>query len=265
MGSSLPAEAPDGQLILDLDGFGGPLDLLLQLARDRKIDLTQLSIATLAEQYIAFIEQARHLQLEVAADYLVMAAWLAYLKSRLLLPASPDNDGETEQTPLELAAALAFQLRRLEAMRDAGDALMVRPRLGSSVLSRGARESFSTKLIGSVDLSMHDFLEAYAKARARSEPVSLYQIAPLMLDSIEHALERLSGVLSCLPHWSALSGFIPADVPSPLHRRAHLAATFGAGLELVKRGTLTIKQERPFAALYVRGIPQPEVFGERDG
>lgn len=256
------AETADGQFILDLDGFGGPLDLLLQLARDRKIDLAQLSVAALAEQYIAYIERARHLKLELAADYLVMAAWLAYLKSRLLLPVPPPEE-DAEPSPEELAEALAFQLRRLDAMRGAADTLLARPRLGSAVLARGEPEKFSPRGGTKVDLSLHELLSAYAAARQPARAPSLYQIAPLTLDSIESALARLSEVIGKIPRWSVLSRFLPEHSASPLHRRAQVAATFGAGLELVKRGALSVRQDRPFAPVYVRdaGSGQGDAHG----
>jgi segregation and condensation protein A len=246
---------PEGQFLLDLDGFDGPIDLLLQLARDRKIDLTQLSIAELAGQYIAYIEHARHLRLEIAADYLVMAAWLAYLKSRLLLPqAETESD---DPTPEEMAEALAFQLKRLEAMRHAAERLVNRDRLGSHVLMRGAPETFKPSGVPLVDLSLYQLLQAYSSCRHKADQPAHYQIAPLNLDSIEAALERLESVLGRLTDWSTLTQFLPSVVGEPvLKRRARLAAAFGASLELVKRGMLDLQQDKAFGPIYVRGRVQ---------
>ncbi len=245
-----PVVVVDNQFILDLDGFDGPIDLLLQLARDKKIDLTKLSITALADQYIAFIDRARHLRLEIAADYLVMAAWLAYLKSRLLLPSTDD---ESEPSTEDLAEALAFQLRRLDAMRDAGQKLIERPRLGSSLLPRGEPETFAPVGTAPVSLTLFALLDAYSACRARAEKPQHYEIAPLNLDSIESALERLAGVLGRLPDWSVLSGFLPPPQSSLLKQRASLAATFGATLELVKRGEIEVRQAGPFAPIFIKG------------
>jgi segregation and condensation protein A len=246
-----PRETADGQFLLDLDGFDGPIDLLLQLARDKKIDLTQVSMLALAEQYIAFIERARHLRLELAADYLVMAAWLAFLKSRLLLPVQED---EFEPSAEEMAAALAFQLQRLEAMQIAGRRLMALPRRGSAVLARGRPETFAPTGTMPVDLSLFQLLQAYGDSRRKAQPPRAYRIAPLNLDSVEMALERLSSVLGRLPDWTALSRFLPSHYgESPLKTRAHVAAAFGASLELVKRGAIELRQDTAFGNIYVKG------------
>jgi segregation and condensation protein A len=245
----------DGQFILDLDGFDGPIDLLLQLARDKKIDLTQLSITDLADQYIAFIDRARHLRLEIAADYLVMAAWLAYLKSRLLLPHNDDVDN-SEPTPEELAEALAFQLKRLEAMQRAGQKLMALPRLGSSLLARGQPEKFVPVGVTPVKFTLFELLDAYSASQRRTTEPQHYEIAPLNLDSIESALERLTGILGKLPDWSILSNFLPQEDMPPLRRRASVAATFGATLELVKRGDLFLRQSAPFEPIYIKGTAE---------
>ncbi len=243
-------ETADGQFLLDLDGFDGPIDLLLQLARDKKIDLTRLSITALAEQYIAFIQQAQYLRLELAADYLVMAAWLAYLKSRLLIPV-PEDAGEPSAE--ELAEALAFQLRRLEAMQTASDSLAARPRLGSHVLPRGMVETFAaTPVDRQVDFTLFQLLEAYGGCRRKADRPAHYEIAPLDLDSIEMALDRLSEVLGRLPDWSVLTRFMPDSGATPLKVRAHVAATFGASLELVKRGALVLRQDSPFGPIYIK-------------
>ncbi len=245
-----PRETADRQFLLDLDGFDGPIDLLLQLARDEKIDLVRLSIARLAEQYIAFVERAQHLRFELAADYLVMAAWLAYLKSRLLVPQAEDSD---EPTAEELAEALALQLRRLEAVQLAARELALRPRLGSSVLPRGMIEPFAPSGASAPpEFTLFQLLDAYATCRRKADRPEHYEIPPLNLDSVEIALDRLSVIIGSLPDWTVLTRFLPGRAATPLRSRAEIAATFGASLELVKQGVLDLRQDSAFGTIYVR-------------
>jgi segregation and condensation protein A len=240
----------DGEFLLDLDGFDGPIDLLLQLARDKKIDLTKLSITALADQYLCFIERARHLRLEITADYLVMAAWLAYLKSRLLLPS---NDNSTEPSAEEMAAALAFQLKRLEAMRIHGQLLLERPRLGSAILAKGAPETFTPTGIAPIALTLHQLLQAYGSTRKKAIKQTHYEIAPLAYHSIEMALERMANLIGHIPDWAVLSAFLPdTGNDDPLFVKSTVASTFGASLELVKRGVLTLRQDEAFSPIYIK-------------
>ncbi|MBU0723448.1 MAG: segregation/condensation protein A [Alphaproteobacteria bacterium] len=236
------------QLILDLEGFEGPIDLLLTLARDQKVDLAKISILKLADQYLAFINQARRLHLEIAADYLVMAAWLAFLKSRLLLPPPP---GEAEPSGEEMAEALAFQLQRLGAMQEAGVRLMAQPRLGQDVFARGAPEMFPAVIRSTLDVSLYDILKAYADFRRKSEHQSL-RIAPTKLYSIEDALERLRHLVGRIPDWTVLQSFLPEGLVDPIVIRSALAANFGASLELAKQGAIELRQGETFGPIYLR-------------
>ena len=246
-------EAPGAQLVLDLDGYDGPIDLLLSLARDQKVDLAKISILQLAEQYLAFIEQARRLRLEIAADYLVMAAWLAYLKSRLLLPEPEANE---DAPAADLAQALAWQLRRLEAMQSAGAELMQRPRLGRDMLVRGAPDPALPKPKPAAgkppsEVAVSDLLAAYAAVDARRARPA-YQIPRFELLAVDEAIERLTMMLGRIPGWSALSNFLPGPREESLVNRSALAATFGASLELAKRGAIELRQDGAFSPIFVR-------------
>ena len=254
-----PEADDDGQLLLDLDGYGGPIDVLLSLARDQKVDLTKISILALAEQYLAFIERARKLRLELAADYLVMASWLAYLKSRLLLP---EPEGEEEPSAAEMADALAFQIRRLESMQKSGQRLQSQPQLGRDLFPRGMPEPIVVDRKSIFDLSLFDLLAAYGQHLSRKDR-QLYTIEPFMLHSVETAIERLSQMIGRLPQWTLLSQFLPPidaeRVTSGEQRRlvgrSAVAATFGASLELAKRGIVTIRQDGNFQPIYIRSAP----------
>ncbi len=238
-----------GQLILDLDGYEGPIDVLLALAREQKVDLTKISILQLADQYLEFVARARRLSLELAADYLVMAAWLAYLKSRLLLP---EPAGEGEPTGPQLAAALAFQLRRLEAMQQAGARLVALPRLGRDFFPRGAPEGIEVTRQPVVRLKLYDLLKGYAAVVERERAGPLY-IAPSELYSVDEALKRLSRMLGQAIEWRALLSFLPAEpAGGGLRRRSVLAATLTAGLELVRAGAAEMRQDRLFGPIYLR-------------
>jgi segregation and condensation protein A len=238
-----------GSLFLDLDGFEGPIDVLLTLARDQKVDLTKISILQLADQYLAFIEQVRELRLELAADYLVMAAWLAYLKSRLLLP-STEADGD-QLSAAEMAERLAFQLQRLEAMRTLGRQLLERPRLHRDFFGRGAPEAVDIVTTPVYELSLYELLKAYGDFKSRDNITAL-RIDPSELHSMETALERLRGLIADVPDWTVLSAFLPKGLRGGLVTRSALAATFAASLELTKSGKLMLQQSACFAPLYIR-------------
>ena len=235
-------------LVLDLDGFEGPIDVLLTLARTHKVDITKISILALSEQYLEFIHRAHVLQLEVAADYLVMAAWLAYLKSRLLLPA---NDEEDEPSGAELAARLAFQLQRLEAMRKVSEKLMQRPRLGQDFFARGEPEQWSVDTTTIFGATLFDLLAAYGAIKERQGASTLH-IPPLQLYSMDDALERLGSLLGGAPDWTTLVQFLPEGIGDDLVMRSALASTFAASLELARQGKLQLNQAQTFAPIYVR-------------
>ena len=241
------APAEDAFLV-DVDGFEGPLDLLLELARRQKVDLNRISVLALAEQYLAFIEEARKVRLELAADYLVMAAWLAYLKSRLLLPEAPKAD---EPGAAELAAALADRLRRLEAIRDAAGQLVNRPRVGRDVALRGGGEGIETIADPRWQATLHDLLSAYARQRQKTalSTVTLHKRTVWSLEEARATLERLSGIAS---EWTVLDDFLLDYCVTPELARTVRASSFSASLEFVREGKLDIRQDRPFAPLWVR-------------
>ncbi|MEM6903753.1 MAG: ScpA family protein, partial [Pseudomonadota bacterium] len=247
--------APRGeQLVLDLDGFEGPIDLMLNLARDRKLDIARMSMVALADQYLTFIQEAQALRLELAADYLVMAAWLTYLKSRLLLPPEEEEGGD-EPTGEELAAALAFQLKRLEAMQKAAKALNERPRLGYGRMARGAPEGLRVVTKASYELSLHELLSAYGGIQRRQQH-QVYRPKMAKLYSVEEALSRLKQSLGAAPGWVTLQSLLPSlgvdGPPGGLSRRSAIASTFLASLELAKHGAVEIRQEAPFRPIHLR-------------
>ena len=240
-----PAREAD-RLTLDLDGWEGPLDLLLTLARAQKVDLAKISILSLVEQYLAFIADAKKLRLEIAADYLVMAAWLAYLKSCLLLPKDPT----IEPGPEELAMRLQLRLQRLQAMREAGARLIGRDRLGRDVFARGRPEGLKVIRLSAWTTDLYDLIAAYGIVRARNEPaVHIVARRPVMtLDEAIHRLERMVGARM---DWTRLEAFLP-ETQDPEFRRSALASSFVATLELARLGKVQISQEAVFAPLYVR-------------
>jgi segregation and condensation protein A len=248
-------DAPE-QLVLELDGYEGPIDLLLTLAREQKVDLGRISILALADQYLAFLARQRTLRLEIAADYLVMAAWLAYLKSRLLLPQPPEDD---EPSAAELAAALQRRLELLEAMQTAGRRLMARPRLGHDVFLRGAPEGLAVIAIPVYELGLYELLRAYGESRRRSTQTVL-AIEPSIFFSMDDALKRLARFLGSVPDWRELTSFLPETAHGELLRRSALAATFAATLELARGGRIELRQDRTFGPIYLRS---PAVTGER--
>ena len=251
----------DAELRLDLDGYEGPIDILLALARDQKVDLKKISILELADQYLSFINHARKLRLELAADYLVMAAWLAYLKSRLLLP-EPPADGEP--TGIELAAALAFQLHRLEAMQKAGQAMLNLPQLGRDTFMRGSPEPLKVVDIPVFELSLYELLKAYGTHPGRKRD-GMLQIQPLNLFSMDDALKRIGDIIGRTLDWTILQNFLPDGLRQPLQRRAAVAATFAASLELTRSGIINLRQDGLFGPIYMKradpalAIPPSEV------
>lgn len=242
-----------GELVVNLEGFEGPLDLLLSLARDQKVDLTKISVLALAEQYLEFIHQARKLRLEIAADYLVMAAWLAYLKSRLLLPVE-QAEGE-EPTAAEMALALQFQLQRLESMRKAAEELFALPLLGRDVFERGAPEGIRVITTPVYEASLFEMLEAYGSLQRRGKAETL-TIEQFELFSMDDALGRLRAILGKTPDWATLSSFLPEGLLEGLPTRAAIAATFAASLELVRDGHAEIRQDQRFGPIYFRSRPE---------
>ncbi len=237
-------------LVLTLDGFEGPLDLLLDLARAQKVDLAKISILALVEQYLAVIEGARRVRLELAADWLVMAAWLAWLKSRLLLPEGADTE-DAEQA----ADVLASRLRDLSAMRAAGVWLTGRPQLGQEVFARGAPEDHTEIDRSRLALDLGSLVRAYLLATRRRAGGRRYQPRPLNLWSVKDALARLGVLLGSLPDWASLEQFLPESIGTPLERRAALASTLLAGLELARGGAVRLRQERAFGPILVRRAP----------
>ncbi len=241
----LAAEA----LIVDVDGFEGPLDLLLTLSRTQKVDLRKVSVLQLAEQYLAFINQAKELRIELAADYLVMAAWLAFLKSRLLLPPDPAEEGPTGE---ELAAHLAFQLERLSAMRDAAAKLMARDQLGRDFFPRGIPEDVTRSRKITYTATLLDLMQAYSRIRTRDE------FRPFVMDrdhifTMEQALERMRGLIGFAGEWSDLTSYLPEGWEmDPARRRSATAATFAASLELAKAGQIELRQGEIFAPIQIR-------------
>lgn len=248
-----PTEAVgEALLVLALDGFQGPIDLLLHLARDQKVDLAKISMVRLADQYLSYIETAKELKLEVAADYLVMAAWLAYLKSRLLLPRQ-ERAAEDEPTGEELAAALAWQMRRLEAMQKAANDLIALPQLGINSFSRGAPEGLQTITHEKGSAEIYDLMAAYAAIKRRTEKPAALQMVAMELFSIEEAVVRLRDSLGFMPDWTTLANFLPAyNRADRLMGRSAVAATFVASLELAKQGLIEVRQEQNFGPIFLR-------------
>ena len=237
-------DADADTLTLDIDGWEGPLDLLLTLARTQKVDLREISILALVDQYLEFIADARALKLEIAADYLVMAAWLAYLKSGLLLPRDP----EAEPDPDELALRLQLRLQRLDAMRDAGARLIGRDRIGRDVFRRGAPEGLRVIRRPDWQASLYDVIAAYGAVRARAVPHVVGRRAVMTLDE---AIERVGRLVGARIGWADLKSFVALDGGAD-YARSSLAASFVAALELARQGKVELRQGEAFAPLYVR-------------
>lgn len=234
--------------VVDIDGYEGPLDLLLALVRDHKLDLAKISILELARQYLEFIEAARALRLEIAADYLVMAAWLAFLKSKLLLP---DEDNEDEPSGEELAAQLAFRLKRLEAMRVAGAQLLNRNRLGRDFFAHGMPEGIKLVRNSEYDATVYDLLKAYSLQRQRNA-IDTIQFAPRPVWSIQDARERLERILGVSVDWAPINELVAQFIVSPELGRTVLASSLSASLEMTREGKAELRQEEAFAPLLIR-------------
>ena len=265
------AVAPDNQdadratgepaLVVDVEGFEGPLDLLLALARQQKVDLAKISILALANQYLTFIEEARKLRLELAADYLVMAAWLAYLKSRLLLP---DTQGPEGQSAEDMATALALRLKRLEAIRDVAEKLFGRPQLDRDVFSRGQPEPIAHIKRPEWTATLYDLLSAYSQQRQRSA-LSHVRFAKRAVWSLAEARETLKRLIGQSPDWTRLDEYLLSFVVEPSFAPTVFASSFASTLELVREGLMEMHQQTAFAPLYVRkrqqtanGVAQPD-------
>lgn len=253
-----PEEKQADALIVQLDGYEGPIDLLLTMARDQKVDLRQISILALANQYLAFVERVRSLRIELAADYLVMAAWLAYLKSKLLLPSLPSNDVEEELTGEALAEALAFQLERLEAMQKVAKELFARPQLGQTRLPVGmAGFAGQAPVRVQWQANLYDILDAYGAITRRANPTK-YEIKTWPLMSMDEATMRLANMIGHMPQnqwnelWKALDAFMPNEDDKTLNTKSALASTLTAALEMAKQEKINIQQEGLFAPIYIR-------------
>lgn len=255
IGSNDEHEEAD-RLLLNIDGYEGPIDVLLDMARTQKVDLMQISILQLVRQYLVFVERAKHHRLDLAADYLVMAAWLAYLKSRLLLP-KDETGGQPDLSAAAMAEALQFQLRRLEAMRRAAETLMKRPQRGQSIFTRGAPEGLPVTTKVTYDVQLLDVLKAYGNIRQRTESQT-YELPVFKLMSMDNALQRLTKMLGRLPRggqgsvWATLESFLPEGIRDRLYGRSAAASTFTAGLELAKQGVLEVRQDGLFCPIYLR-------------
>jgi segregation and condensation protein A len=243
----LAAEA----LIVDVDGYEGPLDLLLMLSRTQKVDLRKISVLALAEQYLAFIDQAKSLRIELAADYLVMAAWLAFLKSRLLLPPDPDDEGPSGE---DLAAHLAFQLERLQAMRDAAAKLMARDQKGRDFFVRGIPEDVTRVRRVRYTATLLDLMQGYARIRTKDD------FRPFVMErdhimTLEQALDRMRGLIGYAGDWTDLMSYMPEGWETdPGRRRSATASNFAASLELAKAGAIQIRQGGAFAPIQIRAV-----------
>ena len=250
-GQDLDVPSSEGEvaLVLDLDGFEGPIDVLLALAREQKLDITQISMVALADQYLAFVADARREDLELAADYLVMAAWLAYMKSRLLLPDLSDGN---EPSGDEMAAALAFQLKRLEVMQEAGKKLTIRSSLGQDFFSRGEPEVFRRTFNLTYEASLFELLRAYADQQSRKSSSGPLQIQAFEIYTVEDALQRLKKMLGLVPDWQDLFSFLPKSLKNPIVFRSAVASTFAASLEMAREGQVRIQQSDTFAPIYVK-------------
>jgi len=259
---SLPEAGDYDTLLLNIDGYEGPIDVLLEMARNQKVDLMEVSILQLARQYLSFVERAKAMHLELAAEYLVMAAWLAYLKSRLLLPREEGNADEPSGEAM--AEALQFQLRRLEAMQNAAEALMKRPQLGQNVFARGMPEGLKTSFKAEYQVSLFDLLKAYGDITRRKE-YQTYDLPIFNIMSMDEAVGRLTKMLGNLPKsgphsvWTTLQSFLPEGIKDPLYYRSSLASTLTAGLELAKQGQVELRQDGPFRPIYLRSANRPSL------
>ena len=258
----VPAPLTADALQLQLDNYEGPIDILLQLARDQKVDLTQISILQLARQYLSFIDRAQQLSLDIAAEYLVMAAWLAYLKSRLLLPKT--EDAKDEPSAEMMAEALAYQLRRLEGIQLGAQKLGQRMKLYLNVFPRGAREKFEAPEPEKYTVDLYQLLKAYGDITQRKTS-SKYELIAYDVMSMEDAMSRLVKMLGGLPRndassiWATLSSFVPQQAKSPLYAKSSLASILTASLELAKQGKLELRQDGLFRPIYLRAVERPSL------
>ena len=257
-----PAMADDEALVVDVEGYEGPLDLLLALARQQKVDLARISILALADQYLTFIEAARKIRLELAADYLVMAAWLAFLKSRLLLPEPPAEEGPSAE---EMATALANRLRRLEAIREAANRLMARPQLQREVFPRGQAEAIAEIRHPRFTATLYDLLNAYAVQRQQRVLATVHLVKRTVwsLSEARASLERLVGMAE---DWSRLDDYLMSYAIEPSQRATVFASSFAAALELIREGAMEVNQKEAFATLYFRKRvgPPPDAVAAPD-
>jgi segregation and condensation protein A len=239
-------------LVVDVDGFEGPLDLLLHLARNQKVDLARISIVALVEQYLKFIERVRQMRIELAADYLVMAAWLAYLKSKLLIPKQDDEEGQSGE---EMAAVLQFRLKRLEAMRDAAARLVNRNRLGRDIFQRGMPEAVILEKRNEYSATLYDLLTAYASQRQR-HAITNVRIAKRGVWSLKEARDIIVRLIGSYKDWTALDSFLIDYLTSPEERPTAIASSFAASLEMVREGEIEVRQHAAFEPLYLRSRPK---------
>ncbi|KWV57385.1 chromosome segregation protein ScpA [Bradyrhizobium macuxiense] len=257
-----PADVAEGEpaLVVDVEGYEGPLDLLLTLARQQKVDLAKISILALADQYLSFIEAARKIRLELAADYLVMAAWLAFLKSRLLLPEPPTAEGPSAE---EMATALANQLRRLEAIREAANRLMNRPQFQRDIFPRGNPESIAEIKHPKFTATLYDLLSAYATQR-QSRVLTSVHLAKRTVWSLAEARASLERLVGFAEDWSCLDEYLMKYVADPTQRATVFASSFAAALELVREGEMEINQKQAFAPIYFRKRPPQAAMAAPD-
>jgi segregation and condensation protein A len=260
-GTRVEVASTEGSLVIDIDGFEGPLDVLLALARNQKVDLAKISILPLAEQYLEFINQAQRLELDLAADYLVMAAWLAFLKSKLLLPPPEEEEGPSGE---EMAARLAFQLQRLEAMRNSSAELMKRLRMGVHVFQRGAPEGIRVTRTSVYTGTLYDLLKAYSEERIRALKPVTYTIKRQPVFAIDAARRRLEKMMGMMMDWDAIDAFLPTDFATGKERRTAVASMFSATLELTRDGHIEVQQSDPFSPVYVRKRATPRDDGNLD-
>lgn len=261
LGGMNPAAVGDAErLVLNIEGFEGPLDVLLVLARTQKVDLAQISVLELVEQFLVFVSEARRLRLELAADYLVMAAWLAYLKSRLLLPDEPDGD---EPSAEEMAMRLQLQLQRLEAMREAAARLMSRDRMGRDVFARGMPEHVQVSRNAAYDVTLYELLKTYGDQQIRHSTEDLH-IGRRPVYSLEEALHRLEGLVGDAVSWTRLQEFLPSfgagsgagSESDTEFRKSEFASMFAAGLELARTGKVEIRQLETFGPIYLKRLKE---------
>ena len=243
-------------LVVDVEGYEGPLDLLLALARQQKVDLHKISILALADQYLLFIEAARKIRLELAADYLVMAAWLAYLKSRLLLPEPASAEGPSAE---DMATALANRLQRLEAIREAANRLMARPQLERDIFARGQPEAIADVKHATYTATLYDLLSAYARQR-QSRVLATVHLARRTVWSLREARASLERLIGMADEWSCLDEYLMSYVLDPTQRATVFASSFAAALELVREGAMDIDQSGAFSPIFFRKRTTPLVF-----